>query len=740
MKKNILYFLCTIIAIIITVALLMYNNALRASLSATACTTLNELMEQQKLTFLSNIDGEIAVINTLADVISKEKVYKDKDETLEFLITAAKDSKFKHLTLVDKNGIGITSLEAEIDISQRSHFKEALQGKYSISDPIASLVDGTIIVAIATPVLDDGNVIAVLVGTYETKTLSNLFFPMFGGQGYGYICDLEGNLITKAKMQKNGVDNNVLDYLKTVKVSSKDNYNTIIQNMQISEKGHSVFFYENTKMLMHYSPLGINQWYIFASVPENVIAKEANYLLRLSLILTFLIVFLFIVLIFQIISMHRKHSAVLYKKAYFNELTGSPNSLKFNETATTLLKQNPNSKYTIIRFSIEGLDFINEIFSYTTGDTVIKSVAKSLESILDSKKECYGHIHADRFIVLVNCNTVNDTKEKLIKFEIVFTTLIQGLMSYKVKFAYGIYTIEEGETDIVSITEKVSFAYHTAKKNERIENRIQFYDSKLKEELRLEREIESRMEQALADKEFKMFLQPKYTLADEKLAGAEALVRWWVGGNFIMHPTNFIPIFEKNGFVTQLDMYMFEQACMFLRRKIDEGCKPITISVNFSRLHLLIDDFVAKLTIIADKYNLDHSLLEIEITESSMVGNEDLLLKVLGQLHDQGFTLSMDDFGSGYSSLGLLKEIPIDVVKIDKSFFENSNETERERIIISSVVDMVTKLKIHTVAEGVETKEHIDFLKGIGCEIVQGYYFAKPMPFEEFETKIMESN
>ncbi len=184
-------------------------------------------------------------------------------------------------------------------------------------------------------------------------------------------------------------------------------------------------------------------------------------------------------------------------------------------------------------------------------------------------------------------------------------------------------------------------------------------------------------------------------------------------------------------------MYMFEEACKFIRKLIDDGKKLITISTNFSRLHLLKGGFVEKLCVIADKHKVPHKYLEVEITESSMIGNEGVLKSVLAELHKQGFTLSMDDFGSGYSSLGLLKEIPIDVVKIDRSFFETSQQVEREQIVIESVINMAKKLNIHTVAEGVETQEHIDFLKQLGCEIVQGYFYAKPMPFHEFDEKYM---
>jgi EAL domain-containing protein (putative c-di-GMP-specific phosphodiesterase class I) len=233
-----------------------------------------------------------------------------------------------------------------------------------------------------------------------------------------------------------------------------------------------------------------------------------------------------------------------------------------------------------------------------------------------------------------------------------------------------------------------------------------------------------------------VYLQPKIYIKDEKLAGAEALVKWNLNSK-IMSPSLFIPIFERNGFVTKLDMYVFEQVCIFLSKLMKMGKMTTKISVNFSRFHLGYRNFVSELCHIADKHGVPHSLLEVELTESAMLEDQNALLRVIDELHEHGFTLSIDDFGSGYSSLGLLKNMLVDVLKFDRSFLENSKDTERSWQIISSAIYMAKKLNIQVVAEGVEGKEHLEMLKKMGCDIVQGFYYSKPILPNEFISKYL---
>lgn len=249
-----------------------------------------------------------------------------------------------------------------------------------------------------------------------------------------------------------------------------------------------------------------------------------------------------------------------------------------------------------------------------------------------------------------------------------------------------------------------------------------------------EKEIENKMQDALKNHEFEVYLQPKVELKGETIAGAEALVRWNDPEYGLISPAEFIPIFEKNGFIVNLDLYMFEQVCGLLQSWIEKGYEPVPVSVNLSHVHLKNPDFLKEFRAIFQKYKLPPKLLEIELTETLVFENLDLLVKVIDQFHEIGFDCSLDDFGSGYSSLNILKDVPVDTLKLDRGFFgSNQQKNDRGGYIVESIIELAKKLKMQTVSEGVETKEQVAFLKKANCDMVQGYVFAKPVPIVDFE-------
>lgn len=246
-------------------------------------------------------------------------------------------------------------------------------------------------------------------------------------------------------------------------------------------------------------------------------------------------------------------------------------------------------------------------------------------------------------------------------------------------------------------------------------------------------EIENNMESALLNNEFTFYLQPKYAPNGQVMLGAEALVRWLEpSGNLIM-PGEFIPIFEQNGFILKMDEYIFESVCKFLYQRIIENLPNVPISINISRLHLYQDDFIECYSKIKNKYSLPDKLVELEITENILLDNIEKIRNIIIELQNNGFTCSIDDFGSGYSSLNSLKDLPFEVIKLDRLFLINSYDIQRSQEIIKAIVEMAKTINIKTVAEGVETPSQLEFLKMIDCDMIQGYIFSKPRPIKEFE-------
>lgn len=240
------------------------------------------------------------------------------------------------------------------------------------------------------------------------------------------------------------------------------------------------------------------------------------------------------------------------------------------------------------------------------------------------------------------------------------------------------------------------------------------------------------IETAMKNKNIKVFYQPKHNAVNGKVYGAEALARWITDDGEIIPPGRFIPLLEELGIISKLDWYMLEEVCRFLKDELESGRGVVTVSVNFSRLHTSEPDFAERLTKIVDGYGVPHKLLEIEITESALSADESRIIEFVQSICAAGFETSIDDFGSGLSSLNFVKDVPASVLKIDKSLLSGNCENEKERIVLESIFDFAHRLKLTTVAEGVETKEQLGFLRTCGCELIQGFLFAKPMPEEDF--------
>lgn len=275
--------------------------------------------------------------------------------------------------------------------------------------------------------------------------------------------------------------------------------------------------------------------------------------------------------------------------------------------------------------------------------------------------------------------------------------------------------------------DRAAMARKAAKNN--ILTNILFYKEQFKESLYNRKFIEENMQSAIAEKQFLMYLQPKYSIARNEIIGAEALIRWRHPQRGMIYPNQFIPIIEENGFIKKADYYIWAEACRFIKKCENAGITSCPVSVNVSRVHLQDNECMQVLSNLIKYYNIPRKLLELEITETA---NDQQVSMKAQQLKEEGFTLLMDDFGSGYSSLSILLETPFDVIKLDKKFMENMMVSGKGRLILEQVVSMANKLNLGLLAEGVETREQIDLLQKIGCDQVQGYYYAKPMPEDDF--------
>lgn len=412
-----------------------------------------------------------------------------------------------------------------------------------------------------------------------------------------------------------------------------------------------------------------------------------------------------------------------------NTYTNDKNPAIFSDLMAKRIRENIDRKYAVIQFDVIGFKFINDKYGEAIGNEILHHINDVMD-IYCTEDQLYSRLSADVFMVVIPYENISDIYSFLRGLE----AGMSGYKGIKYSFAFGVYLVEDRSIPTRLMGDSAGIA-RTAVKGNALEN-IGFFNKEIKANLRNRRTIEDRMKSALKNNEFVMYLQPKYSISDSSIIGAEALVRWIDPEEGLIPPDNFIPVFEKNGFVVKIDEFIWERACKHIRSWLDNGIEPVPISVNVSRVHLADSKFIDYLNNLINKYDIPKKFLELEITESTDNINANAMIKLAKV---KGFKLLMDDFGSGYSSLNNLKNTPFDVLKIDRNFFSSSMESQRGQKIISHTIAMTQDIGLEMIAEGVETREQADFLYDCGCNVAQGFLYSKPVPEEVFD-KLMRND
>lgn len=444
---------------------------------------------------------------------------------------------------------------------------------------------------------------------------------------------------------------------------------------------------------------------------------------------------LLVVLIIVLYLGKKKMGQRLKQVAYMDILTGASNLVKFKMDAETLLKTKATT-YVMLCFDVDKFKFVNDMYGYDSGNGLLVYLANIFMDDLD-QDEAFGRISADNFVCLMKFKDQESMKKRLDYLYHKIQSPSAPLKNFgKVTINCGIYLVESVSDSITSMIDKANMARKMVKKqNGKI---MAYYDESMRQQVIKQKEIENTMVAALAHQEFVVFLQPKISLETDKIIGAEALVRWKHPKKGLLPPVDFIGLFERNGFIIPLDYFVFEEVCRHMRIWLNQKLPVYPISINVSRLHLRDDSYVDQYERIAKKYEISPSLIELELTESIIFDNIQELLIQMQRLKEIGFMLSIDDFGAGYSSLNMLKEIPVDTIKLDREFFSNGGVNEREKVVIGNMVNMIQELHMKVLSEGVETVEQAEFLKKIRCDMAQGYLYARPMPIEEYQEALIK--
>lgn len=650
----------------------------------------------------------------------------NKEQIMLILPLLAESESYKDLSIVDVNGKGYDINGTEVNVSDTMYFKKALNGQVNISDNLYySNSEPTMIYA--APIIKNNTYIGVLIATTSAQIDSTGFIDeneLKGGSVY---------VLNENKEIVSFFTGSEINNFEFEQVISKGYF---YDGLEINQAEFNIFNIiskiKNQYYVWYERPLGINNWTVLLG-KNDVLDPIAQEILRISnMMWTFTMLGIFLLFMLLIISQRRSNRKVI-QMLYLDPVTGGGNWYKFRIEVNKILnsKQFLKKKFALINFDINRFKIINDAYGYQTGDEVLKDIYHVLKKCVKSG-EPFTRYAADQFYILMS---YQDDKEVISRLNNLNERLRQLRYTKTVKIYFGVFYVTERKDSIDRMGDFAGIAKNKIKQSN--EGMISFFDDIARARLLEEEEIENNMYDALKNNEFKMYLQPKYTAKGETVSGAEALVRWLNTSGQLVAPSYFIPVFEKNGFIIDLDIYMLEKVCEQLREWLNKGYSPLPISVNISRIHFINPNLAKEINDIVDKYNIPHELIELELTESAFLQSKSTLITTVVELKNYGFLVSMDDFGAGYSSLNSLKDLPLDIVKLDGELFHITEEEERGFTVIRNTIAMAKDLNMKVVAECIETKEQVEFLCTVGCDIIQGYYFAKPMPVEQFENRYL---
>ena len=428
----------------------------------------------------------------------------------------------------------------------------------------------------------------------------------------------------------------------------------------------------------------------------------------------------------------RAGNAIEKSKVRFLEydfLTGSYGQQKFYQATRELLDQRAGANFAFIHFDIDRFRIINTLYGSKEGDRLIHFVAGAIRKVMTAYgRGTYGRLGGDVFGM---CVPYEDGAAIYHILEGIRAEIRKHSVHYYLETCAGIYLVDDPDMEVAAMHDNAEIAAAQCKGQYMVHDVL--YTEEIGQKVLREQHIIDEMDAALAEQQFIVYFQPKYQLKKMAPYGAEALVRWKKPSGEIVLPNEFIPIFERNGFITKLDYYVWEKVCQFIDSELSQGRNPAPISVNVSRVNLYNPDFMDSLIDLIHRYHIPPHYLNLELTESVFSEDAELIQRAVNYLHDAGFTILMDDFGSGYSSLNILKDVDLDVLKIDMKFFSKGNTAEKGAKIIEAVIRMAESLDMMVIAEGVEEKHQVDFLNDLGCDYIQGYYFGRPMSQDQYE-------
>lgn len=724
-KRFMKRFLIAVISLSVFVCgAIFYVTQLKETLLNELRNNLTQSAEANARIIEDNIKNEIKTIEAIASMLSNNPSTDGKVLIKDVLKTKER-SDFLRFGIAGLDGICYTTDDQTFNISTRSYFQSAVNGKPMFSNTFTDVIGKKDINVFASPIYHQGKVTNVLFASIETENLSSkLLNETYNNQGFSDVANKDGKIVITSNS-----DHRIQNITSITELNFLDDFK--IEDMQKEKTGVEEFITPSKEhRYLAFHQLDINDWYIVSIVPSSVVTKQINHFLMMAVITWLLLTLLFVAIIIYIYISRNKADKKMEELVFYDDLTQHYNYNRFRVKVQELLDQGVGKEFTLIEADVRDFKLFNEIYGYQGGDTLLRMIMNACE-VQCTKEEACSRIAGDRYILLLHTKSEEEIIKRINHIIEAINHDSKGMFSmFNLEYKMGIYMIEENDKEFGKCHDRCAYAKKRIKDTPET---FSFFSHEMYEIQLSEKRMESLMETALEAHEFEVYLQPKVSLKDMKIHAAEALVRWNSPVYGLIPPYRFIPLFERNGFLEKLDMYMIEEVCCILERWQKEEPMPICISVNLSRMYIFKPHFVQRIVELVNRHHIDHKMIEFEITENVIFDHSEELRSIIKDFQHHGFLIAMDDFGSGYSSLNMLKDIPIDVMKVDQVFFRAEKENkERSFEIIKGVLSMAKHLNIHTVAEGVETESEVAFLKEAGCGEIQGYYYSKPLCMKEF--------
>lgn len=742
-RRGMNLFISTIIALTLILFLILLgdflSNRVYEKNTTEAKNVMNDISLQMSKTLsfsLDNLSNQLRLAtDTLVSLEDSTNLEADAKKTIEVLV---EHTTFNEMAIILSDGTMIFADGSTYEISNIQLLDE-ISGNDKIKISKINIPNHHEDLTFAIPYkcghLKDSNVHVVsILGFVNLTHFSHILTSnVFNSSANFAIIDSNGDAIIRSAEEVNGnksPDNffdlfekyGTDDVLDKITTDIQNNYTDIV-NIDII--GVSYFSF--------YQYMNINDWYILIMVPIDEVLPNILILFKELQVLTFsllAVISLLTILCGTIFTIyHNKNLSLVYT----DPITGNINGERFKVDAEKLIQRNKTS-YAIVYVDIQHFKYLNEVLGNVVADKLLLELYEELLSYL-SKQEIAARIFADRYVMLCQYDTVERLVDRLNTMSKEITKHFTE-DSLSVKLAIGVYLLSGNKYDLSACIDRANEAGKFAK-TDFDNNFISIFDETMLLKNLEKIEMETDAEKGLQEGQFEIYYQLKKNIKNDLWDGSEALVRWIHPKKGLIPPTKFVSIFENSGFIIKLDLFVFETVCKDIRRMIDSGISVQTTSFNLSRVHFIDENFLDEFKNIIMKYDIPPNLLEFEVTESMVFEDAIAIKSAIDKIHRLGSRCSIDDFGSGYSSLNILKEFDFDTIKFDRVFFYGiSGFDKKSKIIIESLTDLSHKLRKKVVAEGIETEEQVKFLKSINCDIIQGFYYSKPLPFNEYVKKI----